>query len=688
MLVVGYVAQVKHQRVQSSPPAMSSNPNREEAIADLIAALHRQYPTAGFLIHKSLKFVQDDIGIDVRNTTDLKTGEILMTVPATSRFSLANIPTADDCNCDSSLNGNSGGAVPCVAVQLRHLLDEIEVKCERVLEAISEEHEYQMDSKEVALAMLALYVRCEADRRRSKAVETKIDACANASGSCEDVNAATSNNAELFPGNTTVKSQAWLEQSLTWPSLEEMKRDVPLCWEEDVRDVLGKCFARDHMESNEIQLQAVFDGAVLPILQEELGEEPETDQEQGPSSISSRVRQLQISDFILPVVKEQGLASQRKELWQSVRYAYSIVYSRAHESVDETPELIPLVDLCNGLSDVCKGGAINVDFVSGKWPFIRGNSYGNTCNLDCSALFTECDVKAGTSLIISYGCLTTSSFFVKYGTVPLDHLRHANMTDNINIWFPPHSIPDDSTSIGKLRCIALEKGGYPLEAFRHGTIRLLFLPGDDDSSGNNPLAWYVSGEQLGVLETLQRIIILIHVADEAALQRYIVTGNIRCSLDGNLLFRMMVEVLDYNLEILSSTSRTRSDSCDVQDQSISASKRDVEHSKESELSPPFRAAYLARVCQRETLAKWRHAFCRRFMKPSHADNRRGAAGAAEINVPEELDCSACRVCGRTYPNSVCSRCKWRGEEAASYCCRAHQSSDWRTHKRECKKEHK
>lgn len=668
---------------------MSSNSNREEAIADLIAALHRQYPTAGFQIHPNLQFVQDGMGIDVRGTTDLETGEILITVPESCRFSLANIPTADDCNCDSSLEGRSNGdAVPCVAVQLRRLLDEIEVECEQVLKAISEEHEYQMDSREVSLAMLALYVRCKADRRRIKAVEKKIDACADDSSGSEEAIATASNKARLFPGNTTAKSQAWLEQSLTWPSMEEMKRDVPLCWEEDVRDVLGKCFARDHMESNAIQLQAVFDGAVLPILLEELGGEPE--QEQGPSSISSRTRQLQISDFILPVVKEQGLASQRKELWRSVRYAYSIVYSRAHESVDEKPELIPLVDLCNGLSDVCKGDTINVDFVSGKWPFIRGNSYGNTCNLDCSALFTECDVKAGTSLIISYGCLTPSSFFVKYGMVPSDHLRHANMTDNINIWFPPYWIPDESTSIGKLRCIALEKGGYPLEAFRQGTIRLLFLPGDDDSSGNNPLAWYVSGEELGVLETLQRIIILIHVVDEAALQRYVVTGNVRCNLDSNLLFRMMVEVLDYNLEILSSTSRTRSDSDtrDVQEQPISASKSDVEHSKDSEVSPACRASYLARVCQRETLAKWRHAFCRRYMKPSHSDKTRGAPGAAGINVPEELNCSACRVCGRTYPNHVCSRCKWRGEKAASYCCRAHQSSDWRSHKRECKKEHK
>ena len=522
---------------------MSSNSNREEAIADLIAALHRQYPTAGFLIHPNIEFVQESgIGIDVRGTTDLKTGEILITVPESCRFSLANIPTADDCNCDSSLDGSSsnGDAVPCVAVRLHRLMNEIEVESERVLKAISEEHEYQMDSREVSLAMLALYVRCEADRR-AKAVEPKIGACADDSGSSEDAIAATSNMARLFPGNTTVKSEAWLEQSLTWPSMEEMKRDVPLCWEEDVRDVLGKCFARDHLESNAVQLQAVFDSAVLPILTElhhrRQGEEHEQEheQEQGTSSVSSKARQLRLSDFILPVVKEQGLASQRKELWKSLLYAYSIVYSRAHESVDEKPELIPLVDLCNGLSDVCKGDAINVDFVSGKCPFIRGNIHGNTCNLDCSALFTECDVKAGSSLIISYGCLTPSSFFVKYGMVPSDHLKHANMTDNINIWFPPYSIPDESTSIGKLRCIALEKGGYPLEAFRQGTIRLLFLPGDDDSSGNNPLAWYVSGEQLGVLETLQRIIILIHVADEAALQRYIVTGNIQCNVDSNLL---------------------------------------------------------------------------------------------------------------------------------------------------------
>ena len=248
------------------------------------------------------------------------------------------------------------------------------------------------------------------------------------------------------------------------------------------------------------------------------------------------------------------------------------------------------------------------------------------------------------------------------------------MTDSINIWFPHHSIPDESTSIEKLRCIALKKGGYPLDAFRQGTIRLLFLPGDDDSSGNNPLAWYVSGEELGVLETLQRMIALIHIADEATLQQYIVTGRIRCNFESEMLFSIMVGVLDYNLKLLSSTR--------------SSSKSDLERSKDPELSPALRAAYLARVCQRETLCKWRHAFCRRYMRPSHVDRGIVASAAEMLDFPDELKCSACRVCGRTYPNHDCSKCKWRGEKSASYCCRAHQASDWRSHKRECKEEHK
>ena len=576
---------------------------------------------------------------------------MLLTVPESSRFSVANIPTAADCGSvsDGLDIGDGGGA--SIAVQLRQLIDELEFECERVLEATSEEHEYQMDSKEVALAVLVLYVRCVADRQKSKSVMP-----------------------QLFPGNTTVKAEAWLEQSRTWPSLDEMRRDVPLCWEEDLRDVLGKCFARDHMESNLAQLRAVFDGAVLPTLLE-LGQEPQADQEEEEEASSTSSRDyLKVADFILPVVKERELASQREELWESVRYAYAIVYSRAHESVDAVPELVPLVDLLNGLSEVCKGGAINVDFASGKWPFIRGNRYQNDCNLDCSALFVERDVKAETSLIISYGCLTPSSFFVKYGAIPAEHLRHANMTDSINIWFPHHSIPDESTSIEKLRCIALKKGGYPLDAFRQGTIRLLFLPGDDDSSGNNPLAWYVSGEELGVLETLQRMIALIHIADEATLQQYIVTGRIRCNFESEMLFSIMVGVLDYNLKLLSSTR--------------SSSKSDLERSKDPELSPALRAAYLARVCQRETLCKWRHAFCRRYMRPSHVDRGIVASAAEMLDFPDELKCSACRVCGRTYPNHDCSKCKWRGEKSASYCCRAHQASDWRSHKRECKEEHK
>ena len=161
---------------------MSSNPNREEAIANLISALHRLYPTRGFLIHPSLRFVQNggSLCIDVQSTTELKKGEVLLTVPESCRFSVANIPTAADCGSvsDGVDNGDGGGvglhvdpAVTCctsIAVQLRQLIDGIEFECERVLEATSEEHEYQMDSKEVALAVLVLYVRCVADRKQIK----------------------------------------------------------------------------------------------------------------------------------------------------------------------------------------------------------------------------------------------------------------------------------------------------------------------------------------------------------------------------------------------------------------------------------------------------------------------------------------------------------------------------------------
>jgi len=595
---------------------MATSPNREAAVATLVAALHKQYPTKGFKIHPSLKFVQTEgsYGIDVQVTAPISKDEILVVVPESCPFCTSNIPSKDSV---------SGG----IGKELYRLLQIVEAESEGIVASIATQHEYHVDGKEIALALLAMYVRCASDRKQT-----------------------------LF-GDSVNSGCTWCEQAATWPSEEEMIRDSPLYWTEKERSILGRSFVRQHLESTVQQVKQVFDGAVLPILTKEL------------HSTSSP---FDITSFVLPSVEDRDLAGENEELWSSFLYGFSIVYSRCHEGSDGRPELIPIVDLLNGLSSVCSDD-INVNFVRGKWPFIRGDLFQNECNLHCSALYAQADVAAGESLIISYGELTPSSFLVKYGALPYQHLVHANMTDSVNLWIPPSMVPDKETD--NLRCIALEKAGYPLDEFRRGGMRLVFLPGDDDSSGNHVLARFVQGAELG----FRQFFLLSRIADETAVQFNIMTGRVRCNFSSAELCHLLVILVDYNIELLTSSSTPSSSEFNG-----ATSAADIERSNDTQLSSSEAAALLGRVCQRETLAKWRHAFCRRYECSSHVDVNRMVL----METPDALNNGhgGCRICGKTWPLLACSRCKWRGRQAAMYCSNVHQKCDWKNHKHECRAE--
>ena len=108
------------------------------------------------------------------------------------------------------------------------------------------------------------------------------------------------------------------------------------------------------------------------------------------------------------------------------------------------------------------------------------------------------------------------------------------------------------------------------------------------------------------------------------------------------------------------------------------------------------AIYRSRISQRDAMAQWRHAFCRKYNVPSeHTDPKLSftlAQGMMEqtgtvlpppLPRPSAPSClmnsRGCWVCGKTLGLKGCSKCK-----SVSYCGRDHQILHWRRgHKAEC-----
>uniref|UniRef100_A0A7S1Z308 MYND-type domain-containing protein n=1 Tax=Trieres chinensis TaxID=1514140 RepID=A0A7S1Z308_TRICV len=366
---------------------------------------------------------------------------------------------------------------------------------------------------------------------------------------------------------------------------------------------------------------------------------------------------LEAADFILPsVIEREKAGSERDALWSSFLYGYSIAFSRSHHGTDGDPELIPLVELFNGLPSAC-GDGINVDLAFGMWPFIRGPMYENQCNLGCSAVYAKRGItEGGTSLIISYGDLTPSDFLVKYGAVPPQQLKSHTMTDSVNLWVPPGIVPDPKKD--EMRCVALEKAHFPLEDFRQGTHRMTFLAGDNGSGRDDLLTSFINGQEPRELGPLRQFLVIAHIADDAAVQLNIDSGRLRCNVNQAKLCSLYLKIIDYNLELLTPPST---------DSTTSAA--DIERSKDPKISSSEAVALISRTCQRETLMKWRRAYFRNYSRAFPSD---------------EINDKGCRVCGRTYPHLTCARCKGRSDaEVAAYCSRAHQKMDWKTHKHQC-----
>ena len=358
-------------------------------------------------------------------------------------------------------------------------------------------------------------------------------------------------------------------------------------------------------------------------------------------------------------------------------HAMALLLSRAHDEgslridSDDCASLTPLIDLVNGGPE--GSAAINVGFHKGYWPFVKGRIFHNECNLPCSALSAQRQIKAGTELIVDYGAVSASGFLMKYGVVP-----DANPCGETFVLPPPQLLPPDTDT---LRWAALQSNGYsremltPLE--EGNTLSSpFFLRQCDVQAYRESVGGPMSAGETQNLSQLRQLAVML-VAGEDVLRSIVEHGRMRGDINIEQVGQVMKGMVDFKLGQL----RTVSSSVDLAKASSAG------------ISNNLRTGILARVAERELLAQWRHAFCRKFGLRSHADQQsaqaagllqweahmRAAMGSAYEPLPGMGE-RCCANCARVTGLKRCTRCK-----VVSYCGVSCQRTHWRAgHKALCK----
>jgi len=243
---------------------------------------------------------------------------------------------------------------------------------------------------------------------------------------------AVANNSE---GSTTIKPK-FSNIVNTWPSPKEQSEVHPIYWSIEegspLRNVLQNTPVLHKMQILQKQIKGMFDSVVLKVLTE--------------------------MNVMSQFVKPSYTTTSTEALWEAYLYAASISFSRCHGS-EESPMIVPCVDLFNGLSERCDNKNINVALAKGKWPFIKGNMHSNECNLSCDAVYATRDISAGEELYISYGSMPNNDFLLKYGVIPRIMMQEVDpRTESIILRVPPEFGPDMNDH---LRVKALRKHNYP-----------------------------------------------------------------------------------------------------------------------------------------------------------------------------------------------------------------------------------
>ena len=418
----------------------------------------------------------------------------------------------------------------------------------------------------------------------------------------------------------------WADYRATWPEADALSH-LAIFWTDEQLSAAKGTMAAGLVKALHITARRIFDDVLSPALH------------------SRGVAQ----SFVPNGTSTSDL---KVRLWDAFRYACAIQMSRTHNGHEGVAELMPLVDMINGLPDSCRS-AHNVCLVAGKWPFIQARDvppgqfqpgmYRNDCDLPCSAVYALRDMKAGEQLLISYGAISAAAYIFKYGACPPELLEAAVPASPVMMWIPP-TIAPDATDGTRVR--ALRKWDYPSSAAE------LAERGCWQLEPETLAAYLVHGEN-DQIKSMRQLLVLSSLADEDACQHNLETGRLR-HVSSSEVGRVFHRVVDHNLSVLGATT----------------SAEDVRLAQSPEVASAMVPAILARVVTRESLAQWRHAFSRHFERLSHVDT--------DAEVPASLASGGCAQCGRTLRLRACTRCK-----VVRYCCRAHQKQHWKAHKPEC-----
>mmetsp|Transcript_32764 Transcript_32764/g.49380 ORF Transcript_32764/g.49380 Transcript_32764/m.49380 type:complete len:538 (-) Transcript_32764:188-1801(-) len=417
-------------------------------------------------------------------------------------------------------------------------------------------------------------------------------------------------------------------QAATWPSESCMKETSIFYWDDSkVRSV-----------ANQSGLYVTFERHISLMLRPSF------------EDVSKMLMQTPdiFIDSSLPSNQKLDNKLSKEALWNTFVYAFSLVWSRSHGTHDN-PSIVPLLELCNGHSQIVKGDEINVEFASGNGSFLPGGRFVNEIDHPCSGVFANRDIAEGEELILSYGPVSPVQFMIKYGAVPETFLSYRDITSDITLFCDPSFIPEDPK---RVKC--LEKNyEFPLNDLKTNPE----CPFAEIVDNRSLLEMYQYGKEPDVIRKMRHFLILSKLANDSELERNLKTGRVP---EGRYHFQvmgLMIKLIDHNLKLLTGDKNE-------------TSKNDVERAKKPDTPVWEKAVLMARVSYRESLIMWRHEFSKLGNVPL-PDGTDEDALACLVN-------GGCSRCGRTYPSLLCSRCK-----KVKYCCREHQRIDWKDHKLQC-----
>lgn len=355
-------------------------------------------------------------------------------------------------------------------------------------------------------------------------------------------------------------------------------------------------------------------------------------------------------------------SQQMETLWEAFRYTSALIRSRSHEGrkLDE-PEIIPIVDLINGLPSYCSE-KINVDISS---------SCGEVDGIPTSIIYAVSDIAVGEELIISYGDIQASACLIRYAYCPMEVVANTEASlDVVLLRVPKFLGPPD-----KLRSQACGQSDFPTT--QEDTDRVFYLHAPNDLSAyiSSPV---FQGETENI-KAMRQFLMLCQLLDDEAVKRNIATGRLAGDVNPERFGQLLLLVLDHSLTVVTSLDK-------------GSNEEDSLSTKGNELV----AAHRVRICQRDTLARWRHAFCHRYYILSEHTEPKAifsqflsainlqSGFCPDLPIPQAPQCLSvsrgCHVCGRTINLKACSKCK-----IIKYCGRAHQIIDWTKlgHRKSC-----